>query len=108
MAAVVLQAALPSVRLGLASMLAERGHTVVAETQAPDDAVWVLDAPDVPALDALAARRYADLPRAAVVLGDDRAVVAQLAQAGLRGWAYLARDSGADELDLAVRSVEAG
>jgi DNA-binding NarL/FixJ family response regulator len=32
----------------------------------------------------------------------------ELARAGLRGWACLARDVDADQLDLAVRSAEAG
>jgi DNA-binding NarL/FixJ family response regulator len=70
--------------------------------------VWLLDAPDLAALDALTARRYTDLPRAAVVLSDDAGMPALLARAGLRGWASLARDVDADQLDLAVRSAEAG
>jgi DNA-binding NarL/FixJ family response regulator len=108
MASVVVIAPLPSIRLGLTSMLAEHRHTVVAEEAADESAVWLLDAPDAPALDALAARRYSDLPRAAVVLSDDPGLPAQLARAGLRGWACLARDADADQLDLAVRSAEAG
>ena len=51
-------ASLPSVRLGLADMLTSHGHTVLAEDDATDGAaVWVLDAPSVPALDALMAQR---------------------------------------------------
>ena len=108
MATVVLSAALPSVRVGLTSMLADLGHVVVPEEAAGEGAVWVLDAPDRQALDALRAQRYTDHPRAAVVLAEDQTVAAQLAHAGLRGWACLGRDSGAAELDLAVRAAEAG
>jgi two-component system nitrate/nitrite response regulator NarL len=43
-----------------------------------------------------------------VVLSDDAGMPSQLARAGLRGWACLARDVDADQLDLAVRSAEAG
>jgi DNA-binding NarL/FixJ family response regulator len=107
-ATVVLSAALLSIRLGLTSMLADLGHLVVPEEAAGEGAVWVLDAPDQQALDALRAQRYTDQPRAAVVLADDQAVAAQLAHAGLRGWACLGRDSGPEELDLAVRAAEAG
>jgi DNA-binding NarL/FixJ family response regulator len=108
-ATVFLVASLPSVRLGLAAMLAEHSHTVLSEDQASDDgAVWVLDAPDATRLDALAARRYADLPRAAVVLTDDPILPAVLAHAGLRGWACLGREVDADQLDLAVRAAEGG
>jgi DNA-binding NarL/FixJ family response regulator len=107
-ATVVLSAALPSVRLGLTTMLADLGHLVVPEEAAGEGAVWVLDAPDQQALDALRAQRYTDQPRAAVVLAEDHAVAAQLAHAGLRGWACLERDSGPEELDLAVRAAEAG
>jgi len=32
----------------------------------------------------------------------------QLSRAGLRGWACLARDADADQVDLAVRSADAG
>jgi DNA-binding NarL/FixJ family response regulator len=99
---------LPSVRFGLADMLASSGHTVVAEDEVTDATVWVLDAPSVAALDALTVLRYSDSPRAAVVLTDDPGEPAQLARAGLRGWACLARDVDADQLDLAVRSAEAG
>jgi DNA-binding NarL/FixJ family response regulator len=105
---VIVQAALPSVRLGLGDMLASHGHSVVGEDEATDASVWVLDAPSVAALDALAAHRYSDAPRAAVVLSDDPSQPAQLARAGLRGWACLARDVDADQLDLAVRAAEAG
>jgi DNA-binding NarL/FixJ family response regulator len=105
---VVLSTPLPSVRLGLASMLAEHGHLAVAEEDADDGAVWLLDAPDLPALDTLTARRYSDLPRAAVVLTDEPGVAAVLARAGLRGWACLARDADAAELDLAIRAADAG
>ena len=109
MSTVLLIATLPSVRLGLASMLAEHGHTVLSDDQADDAmAVWVLDAPDAVRLDALVARRYADLPRAAVVLTDEPALPVVLAQAGLRGWACLGRETDADQLDLAVRAAEAG
>jgi DNA-binding NarL/FixJ family response regulator len=62
----------------------------------------------VPALDALMAQRYSDTPRAAVVLSDEAGMANQLVRAGLRGWACLARDADADQLDLAVRSAEAG
>ncbi len=108
MATVVLNAGLPSVRLGLASMLADHGHQVAPEDQAGDGAVWVLDGPDRQALDWLITDAPPDLPRAAVVLTDDPTVAGRLAQAGLRGWACLGRDVGADELDLAVRSADAG
>jgi DNA-binding NarL/FixJ family response regulator len=97
------------VRLGLAEMLASHGHTVLAEDDASDGgSVWVLDAPTAPALDAVTSQRYSDAPRAAVVLTDDAGMAQQLVRAGLRGWAVLARDADAEQLDLAVRSVEAG
>jgi DNA-binding NarL/FixJ family response regulator len=99
---------LPSIRLGLAEMLASHGHTVVAEDDASEASVWLLDDPNAPALDALMAQRYSDSARAAVVLSDDAGMAAQLARAGLRGWACLARDADSDQLDLAVRSAEAG
>ena len=89
-------------------MLAEHGHSVLSEDVANDSAVWILDAPGAPELDALTAQRYTDLPRAAVVLSDDQSLPAQLSRAGLRGWACLARDADGDQLDLAVRSAEAG
>lgn len=108
MTMVVVLANLPSIRLGLADMLGTRGHAVVSEDQATENTVWVLDAPGGPALDALSANRYSDSPRAAVVLSDDASQPAQLARAGLRGWACLARDVDAEQLDLAVRSAEAG
>jgi len=96
------------VRLGLADMLSTHGHVVLAEDESAEPGVFVLDAPDVAALDALTARRYTDSPRAAVVLSDEPGLPALLARAGLRGWACLARDVDADQLDLAVRSAEAG
>jgi DNA-binding NarL/FixJ family response regulator len=105
---VAIVTSLPSVRLGLANMLASHGHSVLGEDEASDSAVWVLDAPGAPALDALSAQRYSDTPRAAVVLSDEAGMANQLARAGLRGWACLARDADADQLDLAVRSAEAG
>jgi DNA-binding NarL/FixJ family response regulator len=105
---VTIAAALPSVRFGLANMLTSSGHTVVAEDEVTDATVWVMDAPSIAALDALTAHRYSDSPRAAVVLTDDPGQPALLARAGLRGWAALARDVDADQLDLAVRSAEAG
>ena len=89
-------------------MLSSHGHLVLAEDEAGDGAVWVLDAPAAPALDALTAQRYSDSPRAAVVLSDEPGMANQLARAGLRGWACLARDADADQLDLAVRSADAG
>src|SRR5689334_1001917 len=89
-------------------MLATQGHTVLTEDESIERAVWVLDALAAPALDALTAQRYSDTPRAAVVLSDDVGMANQLARAGLRGWAVLARDADADQLDLAVRSAEAG
>src|SRR5215831_18199491 len=89
-------------------MLATHGHTVLSEDETADDAVWVMDAPGMAALDALTAQRYTDLPRAAVILTDDPALPQQLARAGLRGWACLARDADAEQLELAVRSAEAG
>src|ERR1041385_299839 len=89
-------------------MLGSHGHTVIAEDDSADDTVWVMDAPGAAALDALTAQRYTDLPRAAVVLSDDPLLPLQLARAGLRGWACLARDADAEQLALAVRSVEAG
>jgi DNA-binding NarL/FixJ family response regulator len=102
-------ASLPSVRLGLADMLSTHGHTVLGEDDTADGAaVWVLDAPGAPALDTLTAQRYSDAPRAAVVLSDEAGMANLLARAGLRGWACLARDADADQLDLAVRSAEAG
>jgi DNA-binding NarL/FixJ family response regulator len=108
MTTITVQSALPSIRLGLADMLATHGHTVLPDDDTTEPGVWVLDAPDIATLDALTARRYTDLPRAAVVLSDDPSVPLQLARAGLRGWACLARDVDADQLDLAVRSAEAG
>jgi DNA-binding NarL/FixJ family response regulator len=105
---VTIVASLPSVRLGLADMLSSHGHSVLAEDDVADGAVWVLDAPSPPALDALTAQRYSDSPRAAVVLSDDPGMANLLSRAGLRGWACLARDADADQLDLAVRSAEAG
>jgi DNA-binding NarL/FixJ family response regulator len=108
MATVVVSAALPSMRLGLAALLAEHGHVVVPEDQADDSAVYLLDAPSQATLDGLAARRYSDAPRAVVVLTDDPLLTAQLVQAGLRGWACLGREADAAELDLAVRAAEAG
>lgn len=109
MSVVTIVAGLPSVRLGLTDMLSNHGHRVLAEDDTVDSAaVWVLDAPTVPALDALMAQRYSDAPRAAVVLSDEPGMPNQLARAGLRGWACLARDADADQLDLAVRSAEAG
>jgi DNA-binding NarL/FixJ family response regulator len=105
---VAVVAALPSVRLGLADMLSSHGHTVLSEEEATDSTVWILDAPGAPTLDALTAQRYSDSPRAAVILSDDPAMPNQLARAGLRGWACLGRDVDADQLDLAVRSAEAG
>src|SRR5713226_10217369 len=108
MAIVVILANLPSIRLGLADRLSTHGLAVWSEDEAGDNSVWVLDAPTAPALDALTAHRYSDSPRAAVVLSDDPSQPAQLARAGLRGWACLARDVDADQLDLAVRSAEAG
>jgi DNA-binding NarL/FixJ family response regulator len=108
MAIVTILAVLPSIRLGLADMLLSHGHTVLPEDEASDLTVWVLDAPSAVALDTLTVHRYSDSPRAAVVLSDDPSQPAQLARAGLRGWACLARDVDADQLDLAVRSAEAG
>jgi len=105
---VVISASLPSIRLGLSAMLADRGHTLVDEQGADEGAVWILDAPGTPELDALTAHRYTDLPRAAVVLSDDPGLPLQLARAGLRGWACLAREADVDQLDLAVRAAEAG
>jgi DNA-binding NarL/FixJ family response regulator len=105
---VTIIAALPSIRFGLADMLGAHGHTVLSEEEASEAAVWVLDAPGAPALDALTAQRYSDSPRAAVVLTDEAGMPMQLARAGLRGWACLARDVDGDQLDLAVRSAEAG
>jgi DNA-binding NarL/FixJ family response regulator len=105
---VTIVATLPSVRLGLADMLSSHGHSVLSEDEANDTAVWVLDAPSAPALDALTTQRYSDSPRAAVVLSDEPGMANQLARAGLRGWACLGRDADADQLDLAVRSAEAG
>jgi DNA-binding NarL/FixJ family response regulator len=108
-ATVAISATLPSVRLGLAALLAEHGHAVVGEDAADDPAaVTLLDAPDQAALDALGARRYTDSPRAAVVLTDYPLVSLQLARIGLRGWACLGRDADADELDLAVRAADGG
>jgi two-component system nitrate/nitrite response regulator NarL len=107
-AVVSIVANLPSVRLGLADMLTSHGHTVLSEDEGQDAGVWVLDAPTPPALDALTSQRYSDSPRAAVVLSDEPGMANQLARAGLRGWACLARDADTDQLDLAVRSAEAG
>jgi DNA-binding NarL/FixJ family response regulator len=101
-------ARLPSIRLGLTDMLIGHGHTVLQDDDGGAASVWVLDDPSVADLDALAAQRYSDSPRAAVILSDELAMPQQLARAGLRGWACLARDVDADQLDLAVRSAEAG
>jgi DNA-binding NarL/FixJ family response regulator len=110
LARVSIVAALPSVRLGLAEMLTAHGHTLVGieDEPAPDGTVWLLDEPNAPALDALTAQRYSDAARAAVVLSDEPGMAAQLARAGLRGWACLARDADPEQLDLAVRAAEAG
>src|SRR6185295_12284217 len=108
MARVSVHSTLPSVRHGLADMLAQHGHTIVGEDESDDSPVWVMDAPSIAALDALTAQRYTDLPRAAVILSDDPTLPLILSRAGLRGWACLARDVDADQLDLAVRSAEAG
>lgn len=108
MAMVAVLANMPSIRLGLADMLSAHGHTVLVEDEASENTVWVLDSPSAPALDALGAQRYSDSPRTAVVLSDDPGLPARLVRAGLRGWACLARDVDADQLDLAVRSAEAG
>jgi DNA-binding NarL/FixJ family response regulator len=105
---VTVVATLPSVRLGLADMLVSHGHTLLADEEANDATVWVLDAPSPAELDVLTAQRYSDSPRSAVVLTDEPGMPNQLARAGLRGWACLARDVDADQLDLAVRSAEAG
>jgi DNA-binding NarL/FixJ family response regulator len=105
---VTIVATLPSIRLGLAEMLGSHGHTVVGEEDQNEATVWILDEPNAPALDALTAQRYSDSPRAAVVLSDEPGRANQLARAGLRGWAVLARDADAEQLDLAVRSAEAG
>jgi DNA-binding NarL/FixJ family response regulator len=105
---VTVVASLPSVRLGLADMLTTRGHVVLGQEEASESTVWVLDAPSLSELDTLTAQRYSDSPRAAVVLSDDPGQPVQLARAGLRGWACLARDVDADQLDLAVRAAEAG
>src|SRR3981081_2510090 len=108
MATVTVLAALPSIRLGLADMLLNHGHTVVPEEESTDATVWVLDTPSAAALDSLTSHRYSDSPRTAVVLSDDPGQPVQLARAGLRGWACLGRDVDADQLDLAIRSAEAG
>jgi DNA-binding NarL/FixJ family response regulator len=107
---VTIVAALPSIRLGLADMLAARGHTVVSEDEASssDTTVWILDAPGPIALDSLTAHRYSDTPRAAVILSDDAGQPSVLARAGLRGWAVLGRDVDGEQLDLAVRAADAG
>jgi two-component system, NarL family, response regulator YdfI len=101
-------ARLPSIRLGLADMLTAHGHSVLQGDDSGAASVWVLDEPVAAELDAVAAQRYSDSPRAAVVLSDELTMPQQLARAGLRGWACLARDVDADQLDLAVRSAEAG
>ena len=108
MSNVTIVATLPSVRLGLADMLVSHGHTLLGEDEANDSTVWVLDAPSPAELDALTAQRYSDSPRSAVVLTDEQGMPNVLARAGLRGWACLQRDADADQLDLAVRSAEAG
>jgi len=105
---VTVLAGLPSIRFGLADMLTAHGHLVVGEDESAEAGVWVLDAPTSSTLDALTSLRYSDAPRAAVVLSDDPGQPAQLARAGLRGWACLARDVDAEQLDLAVRSADAG
>ena len=89
-------------------MLAAHGHTVVAEDETSETTVWILDAPGPTALDPLLAHRYSDTPRAAVILSDDPGQPAMLARAGLRGWSVLGRDVDSDQLDLAVRSADAG
>jgi DNA-binding NarL/FixJ family response regulator len=105
---VAIQATLPSIRLGLADMLSSHGHVVLAADETTEPTVWVVDAPGPTDLDSLTAQRYSDVPRAAVVLSDEPAMPNLLARAGLRGWACLARDVDGDQLDLAVRSAEAG
>lgn len=105
---VILRATLPSVRVGLAAMLAERGHFVLSEEQDGDGVVWLLDASDTGAIEQLTRESDTELPPAVVVLADAPEVVDQLARAGLRGWAALGRDVGAEELDVAVRAAGAG
>ncbi len=89
-------------------MVSSHGHTVASDDDQGEATVWLLDEPNAPALDALSAQRYSDSPRAAVVLSDEPGMASQLARAGLRGWAVLARDADGDQLDLAIRSAEAG
>jgi DNA-binding NarL/FixJ family response regulator len=108
MAEVVLRAALPSVRLGLAAMLAEQGHQVVPEGQAGEGSVWVIDDPDPDLIDRFEAAPGVDPPRPAVLLTDDASLAGRLARSGLPGWACLGRDAGPTELDLAVRAAAAG
>lgn len=107
MATVVLNAQLPSVRLGLAAMLAEAGHEVVREIGAAveDGAVWVVDDPGGAAL--LATGSLPD-DQPLVVLTDDPSVATRLAARGGRGWSCLPRDVAPEDLDLAVRAAEAG
>jgi DNA-binding NarL/FixJ family response regulator len=107
-ATIALHATLPSLRLGLTNMLEAHGHTVLPPDAVVDASVWVLDEPTLADLDALAAARYSDSPRAAVVLSDEPVDPRALRRAGLRGWASLARDADGDQLDLAVRAADAG
>jgi DNA-binding NarL/FixJ family response regulator len=107
-AVVVVVASIPTVRVGLTAMLVQAGHLVAAPEAAPSDAVWLLDAPDPAVLQSFAHQHEDEPPFAAVVLTDDSVVATYLAHAGLRGWACLARDSGAMEIDLAVQAADAG
>jgi DNA-binding NarL/FixJ family response regulator len=105
---VVVLASIPTMQVGLAAMLVQAGHLVMAPEDAPSEAVWLLDAPPPDLLASLAQCDDAAAPRAAVVLAGSPEVASMLAHLGLRGWACLPRDSGALEIDLAVRAADAG
>jgi DNA-binding NarL/FixJ family response regulator len=108
MAVVAVVSAVPSVQVGLATILAQHGHQVVAGESAPSGAVWLLDAPDPAALALIASRCEATAPPALVVLLDDPSWTVRIAALRMRGWACLGRESSPDEIDLAVRAADAG
>jgi DNA-binding NarL/FixJ family response regulator len=103
-----LQATLPSVRLGLAAMLAEAGHEVVPSAAADEAVVRVIDAPDLVTLDSWLGSPVDRPTGPAVVLTDESSAAGRQASAGLPGGACLGRDADPAELDLAVRAAEAG
>ena len=108
MSVVAVVSAVPSLQIGLATILAQGGHVVVPGEVAPASCVWLLDGPDSTALQVMASRCEAAPPPAAVVLIDDPSWAGRMGSLGLRGWACLGRESTPEEIDLAVRAADAG